>query len=152
MFLPCLSAFFCGSFLKWKMWAWGCGWSGSTVPWNLYNTHTTGNFVNMDAWRATSQHTINHQDKWSVCGTNWQEVKLDAATLDDNDVSLYYSNQVNIRHVGYEEEDPPTSRIRFGNWESYTTQLKPLCIILYVRTPHHWCPAKNSDSRMWAMR
>lgn len=65
------------------MWVWECGLNNLTVP-RLYSIPTIGNFVSTDAWRNITLHIINPQDRWSVCGTNWWEVGLIAATLDDD--------------------------------------------------------------------
>lgn len=66
------------SYLKWRMLAWECGSSSSTVR-KRFSTLIIGSSVNMGAWKTITLHIINHQDKWSVCGIIWVRVELVAA-------------------------------------------------------------------------
>lgn len=69
---------------RWKMWAWECGYSNSTVL-GMWRTCTAWNSVNLGALRVTTPHIINPRGKWSACGQNCKaDEKLIAATWDDN--------------------------------------------------------------------
>lgn len=75
----------CCSYSRWKMWAWECGWSNSTVQ-DQCSIYTAWSSASLGALKIITQHITNLQDKWHACGTNCSlKERPSAATWDDNE-------------------------------------------------------------------
>ena len=73
------------SCLRWRMWAWACGWRSSTTRGGRWRSGTTSGSTSQAATMAISQRTTSPHNTWSACGENCSLGAPSAATWDDND-------------------------------------------------------------------